>query len=259
MNPADLLSIASGAIVGTVLGIIGGGGSILAVPMLLYVVGISDPHIAIGTAAFAVSLNAFANLVPHARAGTIKWPCAITFSATGMIGATLGSTLGKQVDGQRLLLAFALAMVAVGVAMLRRKDDGGDPYVHIDLRIAMRLAGLGLGAGFLAGFFGIGGGFLIVPGLVAGSGMAMLNAIGSSLVSVGVLGMTTAINYAHSGLVDWRVAGLFVVGGIGGGWLGMWAAVALASRRGVLQRGFAFVLFAVAGLIALRAGGLASW
>jgi len=248
----DVLSILSGALVGTVLGVIGGGGSILAVPLLLYVVGLTDPHVAIGTAALAVSLNAFANLIPHARAGTIKWPCALVFAATGMVGALAGSSLGKLVDGQKLLLAFALAMNAVGVAMLRRKDADGDPGVHIDRSIATRLVGLGLGAGTLAGFFGIGGGFLIVPGLVAGSGMAMLNAIGSSLVGVGVLGLTTAVNYAASGLIDWRVAAFFLTGGIVGGWFGMMLALRLATRRALLTRLFAGALFIVAAVMIFR-------
>ena len=252
MTLPDVLSILSGALVGTVLGVIGGGGSILAVPLLLYVVGLTDPHVAIGTAALAVSLNAFANLIPHARAGTIKWPCALVFAATGMVGALAGSSLGKLVDGQKLLLAFALAMIAVGVAMLRRKGADGDPGVHIDRTIATRLVGLGLGAGTLAGFFGIGGGFLIVPGLVAGSGMAMLNAIGSSLVGVGVLGLTTAVNYAASGLIDWRVAAFFLTGGIVGGWFGMMLALRLATRRALLTRLFAGALFIVAVVMIFR-------
>jgi len=252
MTLPDVLSILSGALVGTVLGVIGGGGSILAVPLLLYVVGIGDAHVAIGTAALAVSLNAFANLIPHARAGTIKWPCALVFAATGMVGAVGGSSLGKLVDGQKLLFAFALAMIAVGVAMLRRKGAEGDPGVHIDRTIAVRLAGLGLGAGVLAGFFGIGGGFLIVPGLVAGSGMAMLNAIGSSLVGVGVLGLTTAVNYAASGLIDWRVAAFFLSGGIVGGWLGMLLALRLAARRALLTQIFAAALFIVAAVMIAR-------
>ena len=260
MTLPDVLAILSGALVGTVLGVIGGGGSILAVPLLLYVVGMGDAHVAIGTAALAVSLNAFANLIPHARAGTIKWPCALVFAATGMVGAVAGSSLGKLVDGQKLLFAFALAMIAVGVAMLRRKGTEGDPGVHIDRTIALRLAALGLGAGLLAGFFGIGGGFLIVPGLVVGSGMAMLNAIGSSLVGVGVLGLTTAVNYAASGLVDWRVAGFFLAGGIAGGWLGMILALRLATHRKRLTQIFAAALFLVAAvMMAKTASTLGLW
>src|SRR5215475_2408528 len=117
MSLQDLLTILSGGIVGFSLGLIGGGGSVLAVPLLLYVVGVRDPHVAIGTSALAVALNAFANLAQHARAGTVKWPCATVFAAAGVIGALVGSTIGKAIDGQRLLFVFALVMIAVGVSM----------------------------------------------------------------------------------------------------------------------------------------------
>src|SRR5271157_431390 len=100
MDPLQTVAaIGSGVLVGFSLGLIGGGGSILAVPLLLYVVGVSDPHIAIGTSALAVAVNAFANLAQHARAGTVKWPCATVFAAAGVAGAFLGSSLGKAVAG----------------------------------------------------------------------------------------------------------------------------------------------------------------
>src|SRR5690606_22222767 len=94
MELADLLSFGSGTLVGFALGLLGGGGSILAVPLLVYVVGVKDTHVAIGTSALAVSANAFANLISRARAGTVKWPCAIMFAAAGMAGAALGAHLG---------------------------------------------------------------------------------------------------------------------------------------------------------------------
>ena len=83
----NALAVASGGAVGFSLGLIGGGGSILAVPLLLYVVGLGDAHVAIGTSALAVSLNAFGNLIGHWRAGNVKWPCAATFAAAGITGA----------------------------------------------------------------------------------------------------------------------------------------------------------------------------
>ncbi len=255
MSPQDLLTIAAGGIVGFALGLIGGGGSILAVPLLLYVVGVRDPHVAIGTSALAVSINAFANLAQHARAGTVKWPCAATFAASGVVGALIGSTLGKMMDGQRLLALFALVMVAVGVSMLRGRSGEGDPSVRMDIRMAPRLIAVGLGAGLLSGFFGIGGGFLIVPGLILSSGMPILNAVGSSLFSVGAFGLTTAANYAISGLVDWRIAALFILGGVAGGFAGMRLALRVASERGLLTRIFAGVLFAVAAYMLYRSVG----
>ena len=251
----EILTVLSGSLVGFSLGLIGGGGSVLAVPLLLYVVGIPDPHVAIGTSAFAVAVNAFANLAQHARAGTVKWPCAGTFAASGVIGALVGSTIGKSVNGESLLFLFAVVMVAVGGSMFRGRGDEGDPMVRINKRIAVRLVTIGFLTGAISGFFGIGGGFLIVPGIMLGSGMAVLNAIGSSLFSVGAFGLTTAANYAISGLVDWTVAALFIGGGVAGGFVGMKAAVKLSTRKGALTRVFAGVLFAVAAYMLYRNAG----
>jgi len=254
----DVLAVLSGGAVGFSLGLIGGGGSILAVPLLLYVVGIGDAHVAIGTSALAVAANAFANLLGHWRAGNVKWGCAATFAAAGIAGAAGGSTLGKLIDGGQLLFLFALAMIAVGAAMLRPSAGEGNAEVRLSPAIAMRLVAVGFAVGAVSGFFGIGGGFLIVPGLMLGSGMPILNAIGSSLFSVGAFGLTTAINYALSGLIDWPIALLFIVGGVGGGAAGTWSAVRLSADRRLLTRIFAGVIFAVA-IYMLARTGLPPW
>jgi len=120
-----VLAIASGSVVGFSLGLVGGGGSILAVPLLVYVVGLDNPHIAIGTSAIAVALNAASNLAMHARSGNVKWYCAGVFAAAGVAGAYLGSTLGKMMDGQRLLALFAVLMMVVGALMLRGRARVG--------------------------------------------------------------------------------------------------------------------------------------
>jgi uncharacterized membrane protein YfcA len=221
----------------------------LAVPLLVYVVGLKDTHVAIGTSALAVSVNAFANLISHARAGSVKWPCAVVFALAGITGAALGAFLGRHVDGQHLLFLFGLMMMAVAAGMFGRRAAGGDPLVHIDRGIAIRLVGAGLVVGFLSGFFGIGGGFLIVPAIMLGSGMATINAVGSSLVSVGVFGLTTATTYAVAGLVDWRVAAIFVLGGIAGGLVGVKLAVRLSKRRGMLSKSFAVAVIFVATFV----------
>ena len=243
---AGLLSFGSGSLVGFALGLLGGGGSILAVPLLIYVVGIKDPHVAIGTSALAVSVNAFANLIAHARQGTVKWPCAAVFALSGVAGAAAGAFIGRQVDGQRLLFLFGIVMIAVAAAMFSGRAASGDPLVRITPAIAVRLVAAGLVVGFLSGFFGIGGGFLIVPAIMLGSGMATLNAVGSSLVSVGAFGLTPAATYATAGMIDWQVAGTFIAGGIGGGLVGVTLSARLASYRGALSRVFAVTVMAVA-------------
>jgi uncharacterized membrane protein YfcA len=249
-----VLAFLSGSLVGFSLGLIGGGGSILAVPLLLYLVGVGDPHVAIGTSALAVAVNAFVNLLGHWRAGTVKWPCASVFAASGILGAALGSSLGKVVDGQKLLALFSLAMIAVAIAMLRPGASGGEADVRITPRIALQLIAVGLAAGAVSGFFGIGGGFMIVPGIMLGSGMPILNAIGSSLLSVGVFGLTTAANYALSGLVAWAIAAEFILGGAFGGWIGTRLALKLSANRTVLTRIFAAAIIAVALYMLARTG-----
>ena len=247
-----MLAVASGSVVGFSLGLVGGGGSILAVPLLIYVVGLDNPHIAIGTSAIAVALNAASNLAMHARSGNVKWYCAGVFAAAGVAGAFLGSTLGKMMDGQRLLALFAVLMMVVGALMLRGRAQVGDSSVTLSRQNMPKLLGLGLMAGMLSGFFGIGGGFLIVPALMLATGMPILNAVGSSLVSVTAFGLTTAGNYAWSGLVDWPLAGLFVAGGLLGGLLGARSAKSLAGRRGALTTAFAILIFAVAAYMLVR-------
>ena len=116
---ARSLSVGSGSLVGLILGLIGGGGSILAVPLLVYVVGVPSPHVAIGTSAIAVAASAAINLIGHARAGTVRWPCAIVFALSGIVGAAIGAQLGKMVDGNRLLALFGALMIVVGLLMLR--------------------------------------------------------------------------------------------------------------------------------------------
>jgi uncharacterized membrane protein YfcA len=139
--------------------------------------------------------------------------------------------------------------------MLRPRKHEGDGHVELTARNAPKLVVYGLGVGALSGFFGIGGVFLIVPGLIAATGMTMLQAIGSSLFSVGSFGATTALSYAADGLIDWRIALLFIGGGILGGLIGAGLATRLAQQRGVLQRVFAGVVFAVAAYMLWRTLG----
>lgn len=248
------VAIAAGACVGLILGLIGGGGSIIATPLLLYAVGL-PPHVAIGTSALAVSANAFANLGGHARAGNVRWAPAAVFAATGVLGALAGSSLGKVVDGQRLILLFGLIMLLVGGLMLRRPHGDGRSAGGDTRPVTGKLAGIGLLVGMLSGFFGIGGGFLIVPGLIAATGMPMINAIGSSLMVVGAFGLATALNYAVSGMVEWTVALEFIGGGVAGGWVGIRTACTLADRRNALRRVFGVLVIGVGVYIVFRSVG----
>ncbi|MGF7006893.1 sulfite exporter TauE/SafE family protein [Aminobacter sp. BE322] len=246
------LGVLSGSVVGLSLGLFGGGGSILAVPLLVYLVGVPNAHMAIGTSAVSVAANAVTGLAGHARNGTVNWRCAAVYSVAGVLGAFFGSSLGKAIDGRHLLLLFAGLMLVVGALMFRRRSVAGDPAAVCTRENAPKVLGFGGGTGLLSGFFGIGGGFLIVPGLVASTGMPMINAIGSSLVAVTALGLTTAISYAFSGMVDWPLASAFIAGGLLGGLGGSRAALVLQRRKGALNVLFALMIVAVAGYMIWR-------
>jgi hypothetical protein len=241
-----VLGLASGALVGFSLGLVGGGGSILAVPLMVYVVGVPEAHVAIGTSAIAVAANAAVNLSNHARGGTVVWSCALMFAGAGIIGALGGSILGKMMDGQRLLALFAVLMLVISALMLKTRSRIGQPDVRMNWSNLPAIAGLGLATGTLSGFFGIGGGFLIVPALMLATGMPIMNAVSSSLVAVTAFGLTTAASYAWSGLISWGLAGLFIAGGIAGGLIGTRLAKLLSARRGALNIVFAAVIIAVA-------------
>jgi len=246
-------ALASGGAIGVILGLVGGGGSILAVPLLVYVVGVGSAHEAIGTAAVAVAVNALASLAGHARAGRVKWRCAAVFAASGVVGAALGAELGKAIDGKRLLFLFGLLMIGVGLSMLRKRRGEELADVRLTRQSASvllpRLVPIGLGVGLAAGFFGIGGGFLIVPGLIFATGMPLAYAIGTSLVVVSALGMTTATSYAISGLVNWPLTALLVMGGAGGTLAGLALGRVMAARKGMLERSFAGVVLVVGAYV----------
>jgi uncharacterized membrane protein YfcA len=164
-----------------------------------------------------------------------------------------------QIPGQQLLALFGLLMVLVGTVMFLRKDAGGNPDVRLSLGTARQLLPLllliGFSVGALSGFFGIGGGFLIVPGLMLATGMPIANAIGTSLVAVAAFGATTAGNYAMAGLVDWHIALVFIGGGLLGGIAGTFAGRRLAQRKGQLAMVFAsFVI--IIGLYVLYKGAV---
>lgn len=248
-----LLALGAGSLVGFSLALVGGGGSILAVPLLVHLVGVASPHVAIGTSAVAVSANAAVSLFGRAREGLVKWRCVAVFAAFGVVGALIGAHFGKAFDGEKLLALFAVLMLVVGALMLRGADDGGEPGVKLSRDNFGKLALFGVATGLLSGFFGIGGGFLIVPGLMAAAEMPIANAMASSLFAVAAFGVMTASTYAVSGLIDWWIAAAFVAGGAVGGLAGAWLSRRLARKRGMLKKLFAGVIFSAAAYMLFKA------
>jgi len=175
------------------------------------------------------------------------------FALPGIAGSIAGSQLALRVDGTWLLLAFAAAMAAIGLSMFRKPKGPGDLDVHITAAIMARIVPLGLLTGLAAGFFGIGGGFLIVPGLVLATGMTLSGAMAPSLVCVALFGATTSANYALAGYVDRKLAGLLLAGGAVGGVAGVQVAKVLAGRVSLARKGFAAMIVAVAGHVGWNA------
>ena len=131
--------------------------------------------------------------MPHARARHVRWRPALIFAAAGLVGALIGSSIGKAMDGHKLLILFALLMLFIAAMMLRVRKAEVQVVPTGQREDKRRLSAIGLGVGMLAGFYGIGGGFLVAPALILGTGMPTIAAVGSALVSVGTFGMTTAV------------------------------------------------------------------
>lgn len=226
LSLSTLLAVFSGSLVGFILGLIGSGGSILALPLLVYLVGYAgEPHMAIGTTALAVGVNALANVFQHARRGSVHFPTGLSFAAPGIVGALAGAWLGLITPGENLLFLFALLMLFVAYRMWSagRANRGDEPHRLAswkDAHVLVRVIPAGLAVGVLSGFFGIGGGFLIVPAIAWAARADVRTAIGTSLVAVAAFGFTTAARYGFAGKLDLAVAGLFILGGVGGGVLG---------------------------------------
>ncbi len=255
-----ILAIVSGVAVGFSLGLIGGGGSILAVPLFIYFVGINHPHLAIGTTALAVGITAYINFVQHLKKKNANIKLGGVFALVGIIGVLIGSTLGLIIKGGELLFFFSMLMIIIGIYMYISKCRAV-PDEDCKERAKMtkydKVSAYSLIVGFASGFFGIGGGFLIVPGLLASSRVKISMAIGTSLLAVGTFGVVTAVRYAivapglqyiNSGIIGdvlIFVAIVYVLGGIFGGYLGTKLSVNLGGRKGDLRKVFSIIIILV--------------
>ena len=239
-----ILSVVSGLLVGFSLGLIGGGGSILAIPLLIYFVGFDHPHLVIGTTALAVGINAYLNLIPHTLKKNVNYRVGAIFTIPGIAGVLLGSELGLITPGNDLLFFFGFLMIGIALYMLNRKCVEISATQRTVKRSYPKLISVGLVVGFASGYFGIGGGFLIVPGLLFGGGLNIIQSVGTSLLSVGTFGVVTAARYSLSGDLDLVISGLFIAGGILGGWLGARLASKVPKKR--LTQIFAIIVIIVA-------------
>lgn len=214
-----ILTAALAVVIGLALGLLGGGGSILTVPLLVYVAGMA-PKPAIASSLFIVGTTALAAVVQHARAGRVRWRTGVIFGLSAMAGAYLGGRLAAYIPGQWLLVGFALMMLATAVAMIRGRKDGAEAPEKHELPVALVLAE-GIVVGLVTGIVGAGGGFLVVPALVLLGGLPMSVAVGTSLLVIGMKSFAGLAGYLASVQIDWRttllVTGIAVLGSIIGG------------------------------------------
>jgi uncharacterized membrane protein YfcA len=245
------LSVVSGIVVGFSLGLVGGGGSVLAVPLLLYVVGVKDTHAAIGTSSLAIGIIAATSLVSHRKSGNLDIGKGVSFALPGVAGTLLGSQFGLWTSPKSLLVLFALFMVAIGIVMLRQRLGQDQDNRSSKLAILKKNLSLsGFSVGLLAGYFGIGGGFLIVPAMMYSGGLSIVQAIGTSLVSVSSFGIVTATRYFVAGHVDIMITILFVIGGIFGSYIGI--RVGRKIHKENLVRIFSVLLFGMSAYVLFK-------
>ncbi|MGQ0617241.1 MAG: sulfite exporter TauE/SafE family protein [Acidimicrobiia bacterium] len=268
-------------LIGLSIGALGGGGSILAIPALVYGAG-ESVGTATGTSLVIVGASALVGVVPHLRNGRARVGAGVMFGIAGVGGNAVGTVLNRHTDPDVLLLAFSAVMVAAGMAMVLRDrhdteadavgvdadmvdggpglgDNGGAVVVlarpapaRAPMTVARvaRVVAAGSAVGLLTGLFGVGGGFVIVPALVLTLGYAMPDAVGTSLLVIAINSATTLTLRSGQTEVDWAVTVPFLIAaGIGAAFGGLVAARVSTER---LTRGFVVLLFAVAGYTAVR-------
>ena len=239
------VTVALAVFVGVALGLLGGGGSILTVPLLAYVAGM-DAKQAIATSLLVVGVTSAVGAVSHARAGRVQWRTGLIFGAAGMAGAYLGGVLARFIPGTVLLIGFALMMIATAIAMLRGRknvvasDDGQRMPI-------VKILAEGLVVGLVTGLVGAGGGFLVVPALALLGGLPMPIAVGTSLVVIAMKSFAGLGGYLSSVNIDWTVALMVSAAAVVGALLG--ARLTAMVNPDALRKSFGWFVLAMSSVI----------
>jgi uncharacterized protein len=248
-----VLAAGFGIVIGLSLGLLGGGGSILAVPALVYALG-QPVQQAVTTSLLVVGSASLAGAISHVRAGHVPWRTGVLFGLAGVGGSFLGALVNHRLDQRLLLAAFAGFMVVTAVAMLRRAGASDrragaagptDPWRRLPVLLAT-----GFGVGAVTGLFGVGGGFIIVPALVVLLRFPMPVAVGTSLVVIAINSATGFLAHLGFGAIDPRVAVPFAAGGLAGAVAGQRLSARIPADR--LTKAFAYLILAVAGFVAVQ-------
>jgi uncharacterized membrane protein YfcA len=228
------LTVALAAVIGLSLGLLGGGGSILAVPLLVYVTGLSAKD-AIATSLFVVGVTSAVAVLPHALGGRVRWRTGLVFGAAGMTGAYAGGRLAQHIPAGVLLTAFATVMLITATAMIRGRRGPRQPVVPHRLAIGKAIAE-GAAVGLGTGLMGAGGGFLVVPALALLGGVPMPAAVGTSLLVIAMQSFAGFAGHLSSADIDWALAGAVTAAAV----LGSLAGSRLAGRlrEDLMRRAF---------------------
>lgn len=246
MDPT-VLAFGAALIIGLSLGLLGGGGSILTVPVLVYALGF-DVKPAVAMSLVLVSLTSLVGAVVHWRLGNVRVPSAALFSALAMIGAFIGARISPMLPGALQLALLALVMLAASVSMFRRSSRGTDeqpPRTNAPVTV---LAPVAIGVGILTGLLGVGGGFLVVPALTLLVRVPMRQAVGTSLAVIALSSASGAVGYFGVVSLDWAFIARFTAVAAGGALAG--AAMTRLVSVVALRRSFA-VLLVAAGVFLL--------
>lgn len=240
-------TMAAAVAIGLLLGLLGGGGSILTLPVLIYLAG-QQPRSAISASLFVVAVTSAVALVPHARAGRVQWRTGLVFGAAGVVGSYTGARLAAHLPTALLLAGFGLLIAAAATTMIRscRRPFRG---VSGTGRLPLMLV-LGAAVGLMTGMVGAGGGFVIVPVLVLLAGLGMATAVGTSLLAITLQATAGLLGHLHQAQIDWpltlAVTALAITGSVAG------ARLADRVPAQVLRTSFGWFLTAMAALVLLQ-------
>ncbi|SFF43325.1 sulfite exporter TauE/SafE family protein [Blastococcus tunisiensis] len=242
------LTVALAVVVGVTLGVLGGGGSILMAPLLVYVAGM-DAKEAIAASLVVVGVTAAVSVIGHARAGRVRWRTGLLFGSAGMAGALAGGFVGGHLPGQLLMIAFALMMVATAVAMLRGRKDVDPSRAHTELPVGRVLVD-GVVVGLVTGLVGAGGGFLVVPALALLGGLPMGVAVGTSLLVIAMKSFAGLSGYLATVSIEWPLVAAITVAAVAGSLVG--ARLVDRIPADVLRRAFGWFVLAMGAFVLVQ-------
>ena len=242
----EVVGFGLAALIGISLGLLGGGGSILAVPILVYVVGMAAKP-AIVASLLVVGTTSLVGAFRHWWRSNVDLRAALIFGFISMAGSYAGGRIAAQVSDTFQMVLFAVVMLGASISMLRSRKEEAPADKAVRMPLVVGAAGV---VGLLTGVVGVGGGFLIVPALVLFAGLSMKRAVGTSLLVIAMNSASGFLAYAGTVQIDWRYISIFTALAVAGVFIG--SALVQHVSQAALTRAFAWFLVAVAGFILIQ-------